>query len=83
MQPERIVTRRAFVKAAALGVSGLLLESCVPGPSRSPEAVDSGIAESGGRMSWATVVTWRSAAKSTPLTITPSANRSRVASAFE
>lgn len=36
MQSERLVTRRAFVQAAALGVGGLLLDACVPGPSSAP-----------------------------------------------
>ena len=33
---ERLVTRRAFVQAAALSVGGLILDACVPGPSASP-----------------------------------------------
>jgi beta-N-acetylhexosaminidase len=45
MQPEHLVTRRAFVQAAALGAGGLLLEACVPGPSRNPAV--SGTAGSG------------------------------------
>jgi beta-N-acetylhexosaminidase len=36
MQAPPRITRRAFVRAAALGVSGLLLEACAPGPNRSP-----------------------------------------------
>jgi beta-N-acetylhexosaminidase len=36
MQADRLVTRRAFVQAAALGVGGLLLDACLPGPSAGP-----------------------------------------------
>jgi beta-N-acetylhexosaminidase len=45
MQPEHLVTRRAFVQAAILGAGGLLLEACVMGPTRNPSG--SGTAGSG------------------------------------
>ncbi len=45
MQPEHRLSRRAFVQAAALGVGGVLLDACVPGPSRSPSGPGSSSSE--------------------------------------